>query len=149
MSAHLLLGARPESLIALDNGFVHNELFSLSAKSDTPGGAPNLRNTSMTINMLCFFAAWTPPSVPGLFFPTYMGLGALTQSNGNNSVTSDPTIFLLGLGVGYEFDLGAHVHLGPLLRADFGNFTVNSSTGADLTVLVPALMLSATYDMGR
>jgi hypothetical protein len=148
-AVELFLGGRIGSVVAVGGGYIHEQVFSLSSKDDLPNGnEPDLSDTTLSTDSLVFFQDLSVPSAPGLHFPLYVGFSVLTE-HAVTSRSSDPTVFLFGGGVGYDFDVGSHFRLGGVLRASLGDYTITEQTGTDVTVFVPALLLTATYDAAK
>lgn len=150
VSGHFVVGGRAGRIVALGAAYVHDQIFSLSAKDELiDGDEPNLEHTNIGIDSLGFFTDLSVPSARGLHFPLYMGFSVLSQHTGDDSRSSEATLLMLGGGVGYEFDVGSHFYLGGLLRASVGDYKMREINGTEITCFVPALMLTATYDPSR
>ncbi len=89
-------------------------------------------DSSLDISMNGFgigmFADIYPDPKSGLHFLPFVGYGGLNLTVEGNDSGNDPLGLLLALGAGYEFWVGNEWSIGPMLRFDYGAFSIEDTS---------------------
>jgi hypothetical protein len=150
VSIDAAIGGSPARGFVLGGAFQTHRLFSLTSSDDVlDGDEPDLSDVSFSVSGIGLFADYYPEPTDGLHFLASVGMGWLDVSRPDTSSERNPSGVLLGLGGGYEWFIGPTVSLGVLLRGNLGLFSVsetNTSTSTSVTVFIPALLATVTYN---
>jgi hypothetical protein len=146
----LSIGGTPRPGIVLGGAVLVNKVFALSSKDDIiDGNEPTLNGVSFSLNALGAFADFYPDPEGGLDLHGFVGVGKLATTRPGPSNIDDPGGVILSAGVGYEWFVAEELSVGVHARITGGSLDVtetgNPSSTTTVTVLVPALLVAATY----
>lgn len=101
---------------------------------------------SLSLGILSGFADWYPSPTGGLHVLAMGGYAAFGANDaGGDSIGPTARGLSLGLGVGYEWSLGAHWGVGAMARYIYAPLRATTSTGtAAESVTTPELMFTGT-----
>lgn len=144
------IGGTPSPGVVLGGAVLVNKVFALSSKDDViDGDEPTLDGVSFSLNALGAFLDFYPNPKSGLDFHAFVGVGKLATTRPGPTNIDDPGGVILSGGVGYEWFIAEELSLGVHARLTGGSLDVsetgNSTSTTTVTVLVPALLVAATY----
>jgi hypothetical protein len=150
VDVEISVGGTPARGFVLGGSVLVDKVFGLSSKDDVVNGnEPTLDGISFSLNALGVFADFYPDPEGGLDFHGFIGLGKLATTRPGPSNVDDPGGMILSGGVGYDWFVGRETSVGVHVRLTGGSLDVsetgNSNNTTTVTVLVPALLVAATY----